>query len=226
MADVSCYISRGRGVPEGKITVTDTERTLIHYQYLEETPVGRLLLAGSNEGLRFLCFEGRCDSPRRPLLSKRGQYDYKEVWRADSGHLDETVRQLKAYFSGDLTRFDLPLAPQGTDFQRKVWSALLSIPWGETATYGEVARMIGQPAASRAVGLANGRNPVSIIIPCHRVIGSNGKLVGYGGGLEQKRILLELEQSWPVHRQQPLPLLDTGPGASSDDPVTAKEFHG
>lgn len=102
--------------------------------------------------------------------------------------------QLAAYFAGTLTEFDLPLALHGTPFQQKVWNELLNIPFGQTWSYGELARRIGQPTASRAVGLANGKNPVSIIVPCHRVIGANGKLVGYGGGLERKTTLLQLER--------------------------------
>jgi methylated-DNA-[protein]-cysteine S-methyltransferase len=102
--------------------------------------------------------------------------------------------QLTAYFAGQLTTFDLPLAPAGTDFQRRVWDGLRQIPYGQTVSYGELARRLGSPAASRAVGLANGRNPISIVVPCHRVIGSDGSMTGYGGGLDRKRFLLALEQ--------------------------------
>lgn len=105
----------------------------------------------------------------------------------------EALRQLGAYFSGRLTAFDLPLSMKGTDFQRRVWRALLQIPYGETCSYAELARAIGAPAAVRAVGAANGRNPIAIVVPCHRVIGANGKLVGYGGGLPMKQMLLRLE---------------------------------
>ncbi|AKU19220.1 cysteine methyltransferase [Luteipulveratus mongoliensis] len=109
--------------------------------------------------------------------------------------LAETVEiQLRAYLAGERDDFDLPLAPHGTPFQQKVWQALLQIPYGETVTYGELAARIGSPAASRAVGLANGRNPISVIVPCHRVIGADGSLTGYGGGLERKQALLELER--------------------------------
>jgi len=101
--------------------------------------------------------------------------------------------QLAAYFAGELTAFDLPLAPAGTEFQRSVWAALQTIPYGQTWSYSQVADKIGRPAAVRAVGLANGRNPVAIVIPCHRVIGSDGSLTGYGGGLDRKRFLLDLE---------------------------------
>ncbi|WP_019874928.1 methylated-DNA--[protein]-cysteine S-methyltransferase [Sporichthya polymorpha] len=108
--------------------------------------------------------------------------------------LKEADLQLGEYFAGERTVFDLPLAAEGTPFQRRVWDALCEIPYGETISYGELARRIGQPTASRAVGLANGRNPISVVVPCHRVIGSSGKLVGYGGGLSRKQTLLELEQ--------------------------------
>jgi methylated-DNA-[protein]-cysteine S-methyltransferase len=106
---------------------------------------------------------------------------------------EETKRQLTAYFSGQRTQFELPLRLQGTPFQQRVWAALQTIPYGETLSYGELAQQIGQPTASRAVGLANGRNPVSIVVPCHRVIGANGKLTGYGGGIERKQWLLNHE---------------------------------
>jgi methylated-DNA-[protein]-cysteine S-methyltransferase len=105
------------------------------------------------------------------------------------------ARQLAAYFAGELTRFDLPLALAGTPFQQKVWAALQDIPYGQTVTYGQLAALLGSPAASRAVGLANGKNPVSIVVPCHRVIGSDGSLTGYGGGLDRKRFLLALERA-------------------------------
>jgi methylated-DNA-[protein]-cysteine S-methyltransferase len=110
--------------------------------------------------------------------------------------------QLRAYFDGELTEFDLPLSPAGTEFQRRVWAGLRAIPYGQTVTYGELARRLGRPAASRAVGLANGKNPISIVVPCHRVIGSDGSLTGYGGGLDRKRFLLALERG---PRQDALP---------------------
>jgi methylated-DNA-[protein]-cysteine S-methyltransferase len=108
--------------------------------------------------------------------------------------LRDAADQLTAYFAGDRTCFDLPLAPQGTEFQLRVWEQLLQIPYGETSSYGELAGRLGSPGASRAVGLANGRNPLSIIVPCHRVVGSTGQLTGYGGGIERKRALLALEE--------------------------------
>ncbi|MCW3054481.1 MAG: methylated-DNA/protein-cysteine methyltransferase [Chthonomonadales bacterium] len=115
------------------------------------------------------------------------------IEQADAQPFAETTRQLALYFAGQLTEFDLPLAPEGTVFQQQVWKELRRIPYGATLSYGELARRIGNPNASRAVGLANGRNPISIIVPCHRVIGASGKLVGYGGGLSRKEILLALE---------------------------------
>ncbi|MEU4209442.1 methylated-DNA--[protein]-cysteine S-methyltransferase [Streptomyces sp. NPDC026206] len=114
--------------------------------------------------------------------------------RADDGPFPEAVRQLEAYFAGTSTRFDLPLSLTGTPFQRRVWEGLLEIPHGRTVSYGELAARIGAPGAARAVGLANGKNPIGIIVPCHRVIGAGGSLTGYGGGLERKRRLLTFER--------------------------------
>ncbi|TCO62451.1 methylated-DNA--[protein]-cysteine S-methyltransferase [Actinocrispum wychmicini] len=108
---------------------------------------------------------------------------------------DEVRAQLDAYFAGTLTEFDLPLAMLGTPFQQRVWAALRDIPYGETTSYGELAEQLGNPKASRAVGLANGRNPISVIVPCHRVVGSTGDLTGYGGGIERKRHLLDFERT-------------------------------
>lgn len=117
----------------------------------------------------------------------------------DNAVLDEVQRQLDEYFCGARKRFDLPLKMKGTAFQMADWEALKEIPYGETVTYGEIARRIGRPKAGRAVGMANHNNPISIIVPCHRVIGQNGKLTGYGGGIEIKKQLLELEQKWKEH---------------------------
>lgn len=114
----------------------------------------------------------------------------------------EACRQLREYFTGERKVFALPLAPEGTAFQKKVWAALRDIPWGETRSYGDIARAIGKPAACRAVGMANGRNPLPVFIPCHRVIGTNGSITGYSGGLEKKRFLLRLEgiSQWKENR--------------------------
>jgi methylated-DNA-[protein]-cysteine S-methyltransferase len=147
-----------------------------------DTPVGPLLLAADASGLRLLAFAG---GGRAPAVSPD--------WQPDHGELDGLVAELGAYFTGRLKVFSMPLAPQGTPFQRAVWSELQRIPYGETVSYGELARRLGNPKAVRAVGTANGSNPIAIIIPCHRVIGSNGSLVGYGGGLPIKQTLLALE---------------------------------
>jgi len=111
--------------------------------------------------------------------------------------LKEAIKQLNEYFDGERSSFDLKLQPQGTEFQNKVWKALIEIPFGETRSYGEIAKIIGNEKASRAVGMANNKNPIAIIVPCHRVIGANGKLVGYAGGLHIKEMLLNLEKNHP-----------------------------
>ena len=170
--------------------MADAQKNVIYFRFVDNTPVGRLLLACDDQGLRFLCFD------QGQGISEHQSED--EVWTEDDGQLDEPVRQLQAYFRGERHEFDLPLAARGTAFQKKVWDALSEIPFGETMTYGEIAERIGQPSASRAVGLANGRNPISIVVPCHRVIGSNGRLVGFGGGLARKLTLLRLEGFLPL----------------------------
>jgi methylated-DNA-[protein]-cysteine S-methyltransferase len=153
-----------------------------------DTPVGRLLLAGTDEYLTLLWFQSG-SRPMTPDLS----------WRRDSVPLRHAAEELHEYFAGRLQRFSLSLQPKGTEFQKRVWSALQEIPYGETISYGQLAERIGNPKASRAVGLANGANPISIVVPCHRVIGASGKLTGYGGGLTIKEKLLALER-----RQLPL----------------------
>jgi methylated-DNA-[protein]-cysteine S-methyltransferase len=148
-----------------------------------DSPCGPLLLTADEAGLRQILFvNGRASVCPHP------------AWRDDRAAFSNVIEQLSAYFAGELRTFDLSLAPQGTPFQMEVWRLLGEIPYGETTSYGELARRIGNPKASRAVGLANGSNPISIVIPCHRVIGSNGKLTGYGGGLPAKQKLLELER--------------------------------
>lgn len=116
-------------------------------------------------------------------------------WSYDKRRFTDVIRQLKEYFAGRLKKFTLSLAPEGTSFQLEVWKALSTIPYGRTVSYGDIAKAVGKPAAARAVGAANGQNPLSIVVPCHRVIGSDGKLVGYGGGLKIKETLLALEQN-------------------------------
>jgi methylated-DNA-[protein]-cysteine S-methyltransferase len=130
------------------------------------------------------------------MMSENHDLNLQSDWLEDGSvnPFPETKQQLTAYFAGTLTKFDLPLQRQGTTFQQGVWEVLKTIPYGTTMSYGELARQIGQPSASRAVGLANGRNPVSIVVPCHRVIGANGKLTGYGGGIERKQWLLNHER--------------------------------
>ena len=142
------------------------------------SPVGPLLLAVSERGLMALEFD-------------RG--DVADAWVESRERNAACARQLEEYFAGQRRQFDLPLDLRGTDFQKRCWQELLTIPYGETRSYADIARAIGNPSAVRAVGLANGQNPVAIIVPCHRVIGSDGSLTGYGGGLETKRKLLELE---------------------------------
>lgn len=147
------------------------------------TPLGHLLLVADEAGLRQIVF-----------LKEGGPATSESESNKEGIVLRETVHQLRAYFTGELENFDLPLAPEGTLFQQKVWKELCQIPYGETITYGDLAKRIGNPNASRAVGLANGSNPIPIVIPCHRVIGSKGKLTGYGGGLPIKQKLLALER--------------------------------
>ena len=164
-----------------KMTVTIAARLRSFTQI--ESPLGPLLLVADEAGLRSIEFV----TGNRPVR-------IKPEWREDMEQLREPIRQLGAYFGGELEAFDLPLEPQGTPFQLAVWRRLCEIPYGETISYGELARRLGNPKASRAVGLANGTNPIPIVIPCHRVIGSNGKLTGYGGGLDIKEKLLALER--------------------------------
>jgi methylated-DNA-[protein]-cysteine S-methyltransferase len=151
-----------------------------------DSPVGRIRLVASNQGLAAILWED--DDPERVHLQNITE---------DENHpkLLETEQQLKEYFGGTRKVFSMDLDINGTDFQKKVWKALLDIPWGETRTYKQIAEQIGNPKAVRAVGAANGKNPISIIAPCHRVIGTSGKLTGFAGGLENKALLLRLEQS-------------------------------
>jgi methylated-DNA-[protein]-cysteine S-methyltransferase len=149
-----------------------------------ESPLGEMLLAATDQGLCGIWFAGQRHGPD------------SSGWREDAAHpvLREAVAQLRAYFAGERTRFDLPLDLQGgTGFQQSVWQALLAIPPGGTTSYGELGRRLGRPQAARAVGAAVGRNPLSIVVPCHRVLGTGGSLTGYAGGLERKTALLRLE---------------------------------
>ena len=146
------------------------------------SPVGRLAVVADEQGLRHILFE----SERHPVTRSPD-------WQRDADALREAREQLLAYFRGERRGFDLRLAPVGTPFQMKGWQALAEIPFGKTWSYGDLARRIGDPKAVRAVGAANGRNPLPIVLPCHRVIGSDGSLTGFGGGLPVKQFLLELE---------------------------------
>jgi methylated-DNA-[protein]-cysteine S-methyltransferase len=157
---------------------------------IEPTPIGALRLVSSGDALVELSLPG--------TFINRSQSGADPV-------LEEAAAQLRAYFSGQLRDFDLPLAPHGTPFQQRVWRALRQIPYGRTCSYSEIAALIDEPGKARAVGVANGRNPIAIIIPCHRVIGADGDLVGYGGGLKTKRWLLELESGVAT-----LPLFQSG----------------
>jgi methylated-DNA-[protein]-cysteine S-methyltransferase len=166
----------GLGAAKGFQPMSEVSYTRI------DSPVGRLLLAADTQGLRLASFES----------SKRAA-PVQSQWKEDIAPFAEVIRQLQAYFGGELKEFDLPLAPEGTEFQLRVWNSLRTIPYGETISYAQLAQKIGNPQAVRAVGLANGSNPIPIIVPCHRVIGSDGSLTGFGGGLANKQKLLALE---------------------------------
>ncbi len=155
----------------------------MYYRYLH-TPIGELLLAGDEDALRVVAF---------PKGKRRREPEPDWIWSEKPLPFVAACEQLEAYFAGRLKTFDLPLAPSGTPFQLAVLDELRQIPYGTTVSYGEIARRIGRPKAVRAVGAANGRNPIPIIIPCHRVIGASGDLTGFGGGLPVKEALLRLE---------------------------------
>jgi methylated-DNA-[protein]-cysteine S-methyltransferase len=149
-----------------------------------ESPIGPLTLTASEGRLTGLSMH---EQRHAPTVS--------DDWVRDDAWFAPITEQLDAYFAGDLTEFDVPLRLEGTDFQRRVWARLREIPYGTTMSYGELARRAGRPGASRAVGLANGRNPIAIVVPCHRVIGADGQLTGYGGGIDRKIWLLDLERA-------------------------------
>ncbi|GAC1638017.1 MAG: methylated-DNA--[protein]-cysteine S-methyltransferase [Candidatus Acidiferrum sp.] len=153
----------------------------IYYTTIE-SPVGGLRLVAEELGLRTVWF----------LRGRKNESPDSE-WKEDAAFFADVIRQLRDYFEGELREFEIPLLMEGTEFQNRVWKSLQTIPYGETTSYGELAKKIGAPKAVRAVGAANGQNPIPIIVPCHRVIGSNGSLTGFGGGLENKKKLLELE---------------------------------
>lgn len=147
------------------------------------SPIGEIVVTADEIGIRSIY------SPTHEIIIKPF-----ENAKRDNAKLRDATDQLRAYFAGELQEFSLPLNPQGTPFFKQVWKNLKSIPYGTTMSYGELAKQIGKPTASRAVGMANGRNPISFVIPCHRVIGQNGSLTGYGGGLKLKRWLLKFEK--------------------------------
>ena len=149
------------------------------------SPIGPLTLVAEHGTLTGLYMDAQAHRPAAGVFGRPGDPGDEPFASA--------ARQLEDYFAGRLTLFDLPLAPAGTEFQRRVWAGLQAIPYGQTWSYGQLAREVGKASASRAVGLANGRNPIAVVIPCHRVVGSDGSLTGYGGGLDRKRYLLGLE---------------------------------
>lgn len=155
-----------------------------------ESPYGNMLVVASTEALVGLYFVGQKYFPR-----------HNPEWRedADAAPIAQTIRELDEYFGGERTRFDVPLAPHGTSFQRAVWKGIASVPYGETITYGELARRAGFPGNARAAGAATGQNPIGVIVPCHRIVGANGSLTGYAGGLDKKRALLALEAEHAAH---------------------------
>lgn len=158
-----------------------TAHDIVWYDYLL-TPIGKLLLAADTQGLRAVWFE-----------TGKHRREPDPAWQRNPAKLTFARKQLEEYFAGERQHFDLPLHPLGTPFQVQVWQMLAGIPYGTTISYAELARRIGQPLAVRAVGAANGRNPLPIVLPCHRVIGSDGSLTGFGGGLPTKRFLLGME---------------------------------
>jgi len=177
-----------------------TTETIATHTYA--SPLGPLTLVASEAGLRAVLWNG--DDPARAGLAR----PLPDRETGASPVLAETARQLDAYFAGSLTSFDLPLDLHGTPFQQQAWLALADIPYGETTTYAEQAARLGRPSAFRAVGAANGRNPLSIVLPCHRVIGSDGSLTGFAGGLDAKRWLLAHERVGPQRQDSRVGILD------------------
>jgi methylated-DNA-[protein]-cysteine S-methyltransferase len=161
--------------------VTDIDSRSLSYTTMD-SPIGELLLLGDGDALCGLYMQ----DGRKPTR-------IAPQWRESAAPFTDVQTQLREYFAGERVAFETPLAMHGTQFELQVWRELADIPYGETVSYGEIAKRVGQPSAARAVGLANGRNPIAVIVPCHRVIGADGRLTGYGGGLERKRLLLELE---------------------------------
>lgn len=158
------------------------------------TPIGRLVVAADEAGIRHILF----DRNRHPIPDGRG------AWLRSPPRVAHARKQLEEYFRGERRQFDLELVPVGTPFQVLVWNTLAIIPYGETWSYGRLAKYIGEPESARAVGAANGRNPIPIVLPCHRVIGADGSLTGFGGGLEKKAKLLQLEGALAVEEKRPV----------------------
>jgi methylated-DNA-[protein]-cysteine S-methyltransferase len=161
--------------------------SIMRYDAFKTGLIGNLTLVGDEAGLRYIHFQQQ-KTPRA----------IPDDWERNPAFFAPVKAQLRAYFEGELKQFDLPLAPVGTTFQLRVWHALRAIPYGEVASYKSIAEAVGNPRAVRAIGAANGKNPIPIVIPCHRVIGSDGSLTGFGGGLETKKLLLDLERRSPV----------------------------
>lgn len=164
-----------------------TGETCYHWY---NSPIGNLLITGNQSAIASITFP-----IKKITAADEWPNERPDEWIEKPAQFKEVCRQLDLYFAGKLKAFDLPLTPAGTDFQQSVWSQLLKIPYGQTTSYGKIADRIGNKKASRAVGSANGRNPIPVIIPCHRVIGSDGSLTGFGGGLPTKSYLLNLENS-------------------------------
>jgi methylated-DNA-[protein]-cysteine S-methyltransferase len=175
-----------RGATAGSTAAGSTTAAPRRTHVIVASPIGPLTIVAQGGAIAALYMDAQRHAPGPAAFGLPGD--------AGDEPFTAAARQLDAYFGGQLTEFDLPLALAGTDFQRMVWAGLRDVPYGQTVSYGELAHRIGRPAASRAVGLANGKNPVAIVVPCHRVIGSDGSMTGYGGGLDRKRFLLALEQ--------------------------------
>ena len=181
----SCEEARTNGYRPCKVCKPDTPETLLLKHY--DSPLGTYILVSSQRGV--VCVE-----PEDEAKTRLARWERDGIQMIDGGeHNDIVAAQLSAYFAARLRQFSVSLDLRGTLFQRQVWELLRGIPYGETRSYGYISHALGRPTAARAVGQANGRNPVSIIVPCHRVIGANGKLTGYGGGLHRKQALLDLE---------------------------------
>lgn len=177
----------------------------MNYFTYVDSPIGMLKLSADERAVTALAFEPGAGASARPHERRPGE----GIEEPNAGPLPAAVRQLAEYFAGSRRAFDVPLAPHGTPFQARVWRALMEIPFGATASYGEIARRVEKPGAARAVGLANNRNPIAILVPCHRVIGADGSLTGYGGGIERKRWLLELEGGVEADARSALKVIKT-----------------